>query len=184
MTKDGFRRFKCHEEFIAWLRESGYEQCCNLGCGVVLSRDGIYAVVVRDPSPDEDGYVSFTDWMDEEVLASCNSVMEIQEMFEGYAWSCIDDLVLDEEGNLFHLKMTLLEQGRPGRPEPEDLATAVVERMEEEDGTKPEFDRQESIIIESFLDLYCHDCPDKTQCDGCRLGDVWDYLHDMGDLIE
>ena len=63
------------------------------------------------------------------------------------------------------------------------FAAAVVKRIEEE-GSRPEFDRQESIIIESFLDLYCHDCPDKTQCDGCRLGDVWDYLHDMGDLTE
>lgn len=184
MTKDGFRRFKGHEEFIAWLRESGYEQCRSLGCGVVLSRDDIYAIVVRDPCPDEDGYVSFTDWMmDEEALASCDSVMEVQEMFEGYAWSCIDNLVLDEEGNLFHLKMTLLEQGRPGRSEPEGLAETVMERMKKEK-SDPEFNRQESIVIESFLDLYCHDCPDKTQCDNCRLNDVWDYLHDMGDLSE
>lgn len=43
-----------------------------------------------------------------------------------------------------------------------------------------EFDKQESAAIERFLDLYCHDCPDKNQCGNCRISDVWDYLHDMG----
>lgn len=47
-----------------------------------------------------------------------------------------------------------------------------------------EFNRQESIIIESFLDLYCHDCPDKMQCEGCRVSDVFRYLEDMGSLDE
>ena len=47
-----------------------------------------------------------------------------------------------------------------------------------------EFNRQESIIIESFLDLYCYDCPDKMQCEDCRVSDVFRYLEDMGDLDE
>lgn len=42
------------------------------------------------------------------------------------------------------------------------------------------FSKSESLVIEQFLDLYCHDCSDKTQCASCRLSDVWDYLHDMG----
>ena len=46
-----------------------------------------------------------------------------------------------------------------------------------------EFSRDESIIIESFLDLYCHDCPDK-ECEGCRISDLFTYLDDMGDMDE
>lgn len=46
-----------------------------------------------------------------------------------------------------------------------------------------EFSRDESIIIESFLDLYCHDCRDK-ECEGCRVSDLFAYLNDMGDMDE
>lgn len=46
-----------------------------------------------------------------------------------------------------------------------------------------EFSREESIIIESFLDLYCHDCPDK-ECEGCRVSDLFAYLDDMGETDE
>ena len=46
-----------------------------------------------------------------------------------------------------------------------------------------EFSREESVIIESFLDLYCHDCPDK-ECEGCRVTDVFKYLEDMGETDE
>lgn len=44
------------------------------------------------------------------------------------------------------------------------------------------FSKTESLVIEQFLDLYCHDCSDKTQCESCRINDVWDYLDNMGYL--
>ena len=46
-----------------------------------------------------------------------------------------------------------------------------------------EFSREESIVIESFLDLYCHDCQEK-ECEGCRVTDVFRYLEDMGETDE
>lgn len=46
-----------------------------------------------------------------------------------------------------------------------------------------EFNREETIIIEAFLDLYCHDCKDKECTEtgkSCRMTDVFAYLDDMG----
>ena len=57
---------------------------------------------------------------------------------------------------------------------------SVVQTKFSDNPDDQEFDKQESAAIQRFLDLYCHDCPDKTWCGNCRLSDAWDYLHDMG----
>lgn len=160
------KRFENHCELIEWLLNNDYKWECGLRCGIILSKKDDHAIIVWDSDPyGENGYISFTATMDIEELLSCKTVTGIQSL-AGYLWSSIDNLAINDEGNLVHVDETSLVTGGST------------------DRRQKEFDREESSIIESFLDLYCHDCPDKTECDGCRLGDVWDYLYDMGDLIE
>lgn len=45
-----------------------------------------------------------------------------------------------------------------------------------------EFNEEETRVIETFLNLFCHDC--KKKCKKCRISDLYKYLNDMGTFEE
>lgn len=45
-----------------------------------------------------------------------------------------------------------------------------------------EFNEEETKVIESFLDLFCHDC--KRDCEECRISELYKYLNEMGTVKE
>lgn len=158
--------FEGHDDFMIWLLSNGWKWKCTCCCCVVFYRENSYIIVTWDPrheTYDKIGYASFTDQIDEWELAGCNTVIEVKR---GHIWYSIDELAVDDNGSIVHVDETCLAAGKT-----------------ETDREEKEFSRGESIIIESFLDLYCHDCPDK-ECEGCRVSDLFAYLDDMGDMDE